>query len=100
MRASHLMWVFAGLFLVCGMPLFFVETESWKRIWAGLSAMFLGSFALAFACDAVGRGRLKLQHSLVERSKQPRLFWAGVSVIAAAGFGVLVSAFWIAFVKG
>ena len=39
-----LTWVFAGLFVACGLPLFLAEDPGWRNAWGGLS--LIGATAL------------------------------------------------------
>ena len=100
MTAKLLMWVLGALFALCGLPLLIVENAEWQRIWGSLSTGSLGGFALAMAYDAVGTGKLRFQHSLIERGRQPGLFWAAVSLIIVTGAIVIAGAVWMAFFKG
>jgi hypothetical protein len=99
MPTSRLVWVFAALFLLCGLPLLVVEQVSWVRPLASLCMAFLGAFSLALAADAIRTGQLRVQGSVILYSRQPRLFWAALAVIALAGIGVLIGAVWAAFFK-
>jgi hypothetical protein len=44
--------------------------------------------------DAVKSGEIRLNFSRIRRADSPRLFWATLALIAAAGIGVLVAAAW------
>lgn len=99
MVCERLMWTFGGLFLLCGSPLFFVSDRWWAQLWGGLAMFSLGSFAIAFACDGVRKGELKIQHSLIRRADRPYLFWGAVTGVAAVGAGVVVGAIWIMYFK-
>jgi hypothetical protein len=51
------------------------------------------------ARDAVKSGEVRLNFSRIKRADSPRLFWATLALITAAGVGVLVSAVWALFFK-
>ncbi len=97
--STYLTWVFAALFVACGLPLFFVEDVGWRNTWGGLSLIGLGGFALSMARDAVKSGEVRLNFSRIKRADSPRLFWATLALIAAAGVSVLVAAVWALFFK-
>ena len=87
--------------MACGLPLFWAEDPAWRNAWGGLSLIGLGGFALAMAADAVQSGQVRLNLSVIRRAQSPRLFWAALALIAAAGIGVLVAAAWaLAFRAG
>ena len=96
---KYLTWVFAALFVACGLPLLFVEDVGWRHIWGGLSLVGLGGFALSLARDAVRSGEVRFNHTLIRRADSPRLFWATLTLIAATGVVVLVAAVWALFFK-
>ncbi len=96
---TYLTWVFAALFVACGLPLAFVEDPAWAHRWGGLSLIGLGGFALSMARDAVKSGEVRLNFSRIKRADSPRLFWATLALIAAAGVSVLVAAVWALFFK-
>ena len=96
---KHLTWVFAGLFVACGLPLLFVEDRAWGHRWAGLSLVFLAGFAFSMVRDAVRSGEVRLNFSRIRRADSPRLFWAAPALVSAAGAGVLASAVWVLFFK-
>ena len=87
-------WVFAGLFVACGLPLAVVEDPAWRNLWGGLSLTGLGGFALSIVRDAVRSGQVRLNPTVIRRARSPRLFWAALALIAAAGLGVLAGAAW------
>jgi len=89
-----LTWAFAGLFVLCGLPLFWVEDSGWRNTWGGLSLIGLGGFALAMAADAVTSGQVRLNLTVIRRAQSPRLFWAALALIASAGLAVLIAAGW------
>ncbi len=97
--SRYLTWVFAGLFVACGLPLAFVEDPAWRDAWGGASLIGLGGFALSMARDAVKSGEIRLNFSRIRRADSPRLFWAAIALVVAAGLGVLVSAAWALFIK-
>ena len=49
--------------------------------------------------DGVSKGEIRVQFDVIKRATQPRLFWATVALIGAAGIAVMVSAAWILFFK-
>ena len=51
------------------------------------------------AFGSVAKGKIRVQFSVIERASQPRLFWALVALIAAAGIVVLARAAWALFFK-
>jgi hypothetical protein len=97
--SRYLTWVFAGLFVACGLPLAFVEDPAWRDAWGGASLVGLGSFALSMVRDAVKSGEVRINPTVIRRADSPRLFWAALSLIAAAGTVVLVSAVWVLVFK-
>lgn len=98
MIVNRLMWVFGGLFVVFGLLMTIVD-ETARNLWGGLSVASLGGFALAMAFDGILKGEIRVQFNVIRWATQPRLFWAAVFVICAAGIVVLVSAAWILFFK-
>jgi hypothetical protein len=94
-----LTWTFAALFVLFGLPLFFLEDPGWARLSAGLSTLSLGGFALAWARHAVAVGQIKLQHSWIHVATRPRLFWATMAMLVVTGSGVIVGAIWMLFFK-
>ena len=99
MRLSHLTWVFAGLFVLFGAAILLTESEDWQRYWAGLSTLSLGGFALSMVRDALATGQIRVQNSVIRHAHQPRLFWAAVILVAAAGVGVLIAGSGFLFFK-
>jgi hypothetical protein len=99
MTFNRLMWIFAGLFLLFGLPLLLVEDKSWVRVLISLSCFSLGGFALAMAADGLVRGKIKFQFSLIKRQQQPLTYWAAIGLVFAAGIGVIITAIWAAFFK-
>lgn len=99
MTLNRLMWVFGGLFVVFGLLMAVFDGTTARYIWGGLSIASLGSFALAMAFDGVSKGEIRVQFDVIKRATHPRLFWAAVALIGAAGMVVLVSAAWILFFK-
>lgn len=98
-RLSRLMWVFAALFLVFGLPMILVEDKAWQRILVGLSTLSLGGFALAMAGDGIVKGEIKFNLSLIKRQDQPVIFWLTVALVTSAGIATIVTAFWAMFIK-
>lgn len=99
MALNHLMWIFGGLFVFFGLLLGVSGSEAAKTLWGGLSVTCLGGFALAMAADGIVRGQIRFQFSIIRRAATPRLFWATVCLVAAAGIGVLIAAVWAVFFK-
>jgi len=99
MRIHPLTWVFAGLFLLFGLILLLAEEDAARRLWAGLSTLLLGGFGLSMANDARRTGQLRLQHSVIRRANQPRLFLVMTILIAGAGAGVIIAGLWFLFLK-
>jgi len=99
MFLKHLTWVFVGLSVLFGAAILTTESPVWRQFWAGLSALSLGGFAGSMVKDALATGRIRVQNSVIRYADQPRLFWAAVIVIAAAGAVVLITASWVLFFK-
>ena len=99
MPIKPLTWILAGLFLLFGLPLLATDGEAGRRFWAGLSTLSLGGFALSMAHDALLSGQLRLQNSTIYYARQPRVFWAMVALIVAAGLATLGTALWLLFFK-
>jgi len=99
MAVKRLIWVFAALFVIFGLPLAVVEDQGLRRLCGSLSLVGLGGFALCLAGDGLASGAIRWQFSLIERAKQPVAFWAAVAIVTLAGLGVLVAAAWAAFFK-
>ena len=92
LRFSTLQWAFVALFLIAGLPLFFVSDPGTGRFLARLAVLFLGGFAVAMGLDARQTGLLKLQHTTIRRSARPWLFAALTGGIALCGLGLMVMA--------
>lgn len=104
MRLSErLKWIFAGLFLLCGVPLLFLDQENpdptAAHALAGSAVLFLGGFALCLAWNAWETGVINIQHFNFSRAGQPRRFTATVAVILLAGCSTITTAFWFFFFK-
>jgi len=91
-KFSTLQWTFVALFLVAGLPLFFVSDPDTGRALARLAVFFLGGFAVAMSLDARQTGVLQLQHTTIRRAARPRLFAAMTGGIALCGLGLIVMA--------
>lgn len=100
MPLRHLTWILGGLFVLFGLPLALSEDVAARRLWAGLSTLALGGFALSFARDALAAGQIRLQYSLIRRAARPWLFWAAVVGVAAAGVAVIITGLWFLIVEG
>jgi hypothetical protein len=99
MRFDRLMWGAAALFLIFGLLLLAAEDRGNQRWLVALTTFWLGCFALAMAADGVAQSRIRLQTSVIHRNSRPRLFWAAVGLVAAAGAGTIVTSFWAFFFK-
>jgi hypothetical protein len=99
MFPKHLTWIFIGLFVLFGAPMLMTESAFWGPVWAGLSTLSLGGFAFSMVRDALLTGQIRVQCSVIRYADQPRLFWAAVIVIAAAGVAVLTAGLWVLFFK-
>lgn len=99
MPVSPLTWIFAGLFLLFGLLMLATDAEAGRRFWAGFSVLSLGGFGLSMARDALATGQVRLQHVVIRRAKQPRLFRATVGLIGAAGAGTVIAGLWLLFFK-
>ena len=101
--SERLKWIFAILFLLCGVPLFFLDKENPNpvaaHILAGMASLSLGGFALCLVWNALETGEIKLQHFHYSRRSQPRRFTATVALILIAGCSTLITAFWFLFFK-
>ena len=82
-----------------GLLLAIADGPSAKNTWGGLSIASLGAFAFAMAADGISKRKMRLQFNVIEMDKQPRLFWAVVTLIASTGIIVVVSAVWVLFFK-
>ena len=96
---TYLMWLFAALFVVTGLPLALTENEQWQRLWGGYSALSLGFFAISMAADGLLRGQIRIHFSIIRRSSQRRLFFSAIALVFAAGAGVVIAAIWAIFFK-
>lgn len=99
MRLDLLMWMFGALFLLFGLPLFFVEDIFWARLCTSLSVLSLGCFAFAMVGDALAKGTIRIQFSQIVRNAQPIAFWTSITLVTAAGVGALATGIWAYFVK-
>lgn len=99
MRFDRLMWSFAALVLIFGLMLLAAEERETQRWLVALTTFCLGGFALAMAADGVTKSQIRLQTSVINRNTRPRVFWATVAMVAAAGLGTLATSFWAAFFK-
>lgn len=95
MRVDRLMWIFAGLVLVFGLPLLIIHDKSRALPFAGLSVLALGGFGLALAADGVRKGEIRLHPSVIRRADHPLVFWATIALVAAAGAGTIATAIWV-----
>ena len=96
MRAT---WIFAGLFIFFGTLGMIAEGADWHQVWAGLSALSLGGWAISLVQDTLATRQIQLQNSVIRYANQPRLFWTAVVLIAAAGVGPVITGLWLLFFK-
>lgn len=96
---ERLMWIFAGLFVVFGLLLGLSEDPASRNIWGGLSAGFLGGFALAMAADGIQQGRIRFGFDVIHRAARPRLFALAIAVVVCAGVVTLAAAVWVSLFK-
>ena len=99
MTLNRLMWVFAGLFVVFGLLMAVVEGTTARNIWGGLSVASIAGFAFAMVFDGISKGEIRVHFNVIKRATQPRLFWAAVTLVGAAGIAVVVSAAMVLFFK-
>ncbi len=99
MNTSWLTWLCVWLFLLFGLPLFAVTDMVWRDALGGLATMSLGAFALSLAADGWRQGRLRLQHTLISYSAQPRLFACIVVALVLLGLAVVCIGIWGALLK-
>lgn len=101
--ADRLKWTFAILFILCGVPLWFLDAgdpdPSAAAMLPGLAALFLGGFGLCLAWSSWETGTIDLLHFNYSRARQPRRFVAVIALILVAACGTLVTAFWFLFFK-
>jgi len=99
MSPKYLMGFLAVLFLGFGVLGWLAGGEPWRKIFLGLATLSLGGFGLAMAWEAVVAGEIRIEHTILQRAEKPRLYWAAVLVVGAAGAVVLVAAVWLVFFK-
>lgn len=99
MALNRMIWIFAGLFVAFGLMLGASEDPASRNLWGGLSAGCLGGFALALAGDGLSKGRIRFGFDEIDRTTHPRLFFAAVTVVVAAGLSTLAAAITIVFFK-
>ncbi len=99
MFLKHLTWIFIGLVVLFGASILMTESAVWRQFWAGLSTLSLSGFALSMVKDALTTGQIRFQNSVIRYADKPRLFWAAVILIAAAGVAVLIAGLWALFFK-
>jgi hypothetical protein len=99
MFLKYLTWIFLGLFLLFGAAILMAESGVWRQYWAELSTLCLGGFAISMVRDALKTGHIRVQYSVIRCANQPRLFWAAVILIAAAGVTVSIGGLWFLFFK-
>ena len=87
------------MFVGFGLLMAAADDMATRHVWGGLSVASLGGVALAMVFDGVSKGEIRVQFDVIRRADRPRVFWAAVVVIGAAGIVVLVSAVWILFFK-
>jgi hypothetical protein len=99
MKFDRMMWLCGALFVLFGLPLAVLEDTAWRTICGGLSVLSLGLFALSMAADGLTKGTIRIQFSVIDRTAQPRSFWAAIAVVSAAGAGVIIAGIWVLFFK-
>jgi hypothetical protein len=101
--SERMKWIFAILFLLCGVSSFFLDKHNsdpaTAHILAGIASLFLSGFTLCLAWSALETDEIKLQHFQYRRRSQPRRFMATIALILIAGCGTLVTSFWFLFFK-
>lgn len=99
MYFDRLMWLCAALFVLFGLPLAFIEDIAWQHVSGGLSILSLSLFALAMVGNGLVKGKIRLQFSWINRTTQPRTFWASIALVFSTGMGVMIAAIWVLFFK-
>ncbi|HSH43723.1 MAG TPA: hypothetical protein VK973_16500 [Arenicellales bacterium] len=104
MRLSEsLKWIFALLFLSCGLPLLWLDTGgtqgSAASLLAGIACLSLGGFCFALAWEAWRRGAINLQNFRYTRAAQPGRFLTMVLLVLIAGCGTVAAAVWLLLFK-
>ncbi len=99
MTHDRLMYLFAALFGLFGLPLVFLRDKELAMTLGGLAMASLGCFAITMALGAIAKGEIGLQFTTVQRAARPRLFWAAVALVLGAGGGVAVGAGWLIFLE-
>lgn len=101
--SERLKWTFAVLFVLCGLPLLFMDQDhpdpAAANLWGGTAALFLGGFVVCLAWSAWETGVIRLQHINYSRAAQPRRFMAAFCVLVLAGCVTITAGFWLLFVK-
>lgn len=92
---SYLTWALAGLFLVFGVLIFATDDPSWKAVWAGLSLLSLGGWALATVRDGIETGVMRVRTLLVRRADKPGQFRFWAAVMTVTGVVVIVTGAWV-----
>lgn len=97
MLRRYRIWIFAGLFVLFGGAALISGDDGWRRLWAGMSVLCLGGFALSHAADAIASGEIRLQQSVIRRADRPRIFRIAVIFHAVAGAFVAIVGLWVLF---
>lgn len=99
--SERFQWIFAAAFLLCGLPLVFIDKSDVEtgQFWAGLAVLFLALFAFCLAHTSWQTGDFKIQHFTYNRKDHPRRFMATLLMIVAAACGTLITALWFLFFK-
>ncbi len=92
---DRLMYLFAGIFGLLGVPLVMLRDQGLAMMLGGFAMGSLGCLALTLGWAALARGEMGLQFTIIHRARRPRLFRAAVVLVFAAGAGVLVGAAWM-----
>ena len=95
MGIGPLTWVLAALFLVFGVGMLLFDADPWRHVFAGLSSLALGGFAVSMARDAWRSGVLRLNLSVIRYAQRPRLFVCLVIGIAITGVVVIGAGVWL-----
>ncbi len=94
MSPKYLMGFLAGLVIIFGVLAWLAGGEEAKTWLLPLALLSLGGFGLAMAWEAVVAGEICIERTTIRRAEKPRLYWAAVAVVGAAGGGVLVGVIW------
>ena len=93
------MWLCAALFVIFGLSLAVIDDRDWQKLCGGISALSLSGFSFFMAGSGLLNGRIRIQNSWINLATQPRVFWASIVLVLAAGFGVMIASIWVLFIK-